>query len=137
MNVVEVGKLLTIASAYDNRTVSTESAVAWNEIIGYIDFDVAVEAVKYHFRTSTEYLMPAHIVTGARRVIEDIERQERRTRPALPRPPITLDLEQFDRDVQAAIVAERKRRAEAGIEPPPFCVRHPENQADSCERCKR
>lgn len=137
MNIVEVGKLLTIASAYDNRTVSKESAVAWNEVIGDIDFDVAVEAVKAHFRTSTDYLLPAHVVSGARRVREALEREERKSRPALPRPVITLDRERFDREVEAAILAERKRRAEEGIVSPMFCVRHPDQSARACRKCEQ
>jgi len=77
VNKVEVAKLLTRASAVDNRVVTEETVAAWHEVLEGVRYDAAVEAVNEHFKTSTEYLMPAHIITGARRVIERWERDAR------------------------------------------------------------
>lgn len=77
MNKVEVAKLLTRASAVDNRIVTEEGVTAWLELLGNVPYEFAVAAVNEHFKMSTEYLMPAHIITGARRARDRAERDER------------------------------------------------------------
>lgn len=77
MNKVEVAKLLTRASAVDNRHVTPETVEAWFEVLEGVRYDASVEAVNEHFKTSTEYLLPAHIISGARRVLERWERDAR------------------------------------------------------------
>lgn len=111
MNVVEAGKLLALASGFDNRTVTVEIAQLWHEVLEFVNYEDAQEALKEHFKTSGEYLMPFHIVQGSMRARDRRERLERISRPALPRPLITLDKAKFDRDVKAAIEAERVRKA--------------------------
>lgn len=64
MNKTEVAKLLTMASAIDNRTVGTETVEAWYMVIGDLDFDDATGVMFEHFRTSTEYLTPRQIIIG-------------------------------------------------------------------------
>lgn len=66
MTKLEVARLLTIASMVDNRTVAPETVEAWWEVIGHLDFEPARLALVQHRRDSTEYLLPAHIVKGAR-----------------------------------------------------------------------
>lgn len=86
MNRVEVSKLLTRASAIDNRIVTEETVAAWWELLGMVEYDLAVEAVNEHFRKSTDYLLPAHIIQGARIARDRRERDERRDRALMPRP---------------------------------------------------
>lgn len=74
MNLEEAAKLLGLAAARDNRTPSNAMALAWHEDLGDLDFDVAREALRQHYRTSTDYLMPVHV----RRLAEDVIREQRR-----------------------------------------------------------
>lgn len=103
MNLVETGQLLTVAAAFDNRHVTTETAVAWHEVLKDVDLQDALVAVREHHKSSTEYLMPAHVVAGARRERERRERELWKTMRQLERPPITFDRESFDREVQEQI----------------------------------
>jgi len=48
----------------------------WNTTIGDLDYADALAAVNMHFRESTDYLMPAHIRAGARRIREDRARRQ-------------------------------------------------------------
>jgi hypothetical protein len=72
VNKVDVAKLLTLASTVDNRTVAPETVEAWHRIINGITYAQAEVALWAHFRTSTAYLLPAHIMAGvanARRAV--------------------------------------------------------------------
>lgn len=64
MKKSEVLKLLTIASAFDSRRPTDEQIDAWYSVIGDLDYHDAEAAVREHYRRSTEWLMPAHIVEG-------------------------------------------------------------------------
>jgi hypothetical protein len=66
LDIRQVGMILAFVSLIDNRNVSDESILAWYELIKECDFDDAKGAVINHFRTSTEYIRPAHIISGAR-----------------------------------------------------------------------
>lgn len=77
MNKVEVAKLLTRASAIDNRIVTEEKVEAWFEVLARVPYEYAVAAVNDHFKESTEYLLPAHIVAGARRAQDRKQREDR------------------------------------------------------------
>lgn len=103
MNLVEAGQLLTVAAAFDNRHVTTDTALAWHEVLKDIEYQDALVAVREHHKTSTDYLMPGHIVAGARRERERREREMRKSMKALERAPITFDRESFDREVQEQI----------------------------------
>lgn len=61
MTFDEVVDLLTLIAARDNRTVGRATALAWQEDVGDLEFADAREAVRLHFRESTEWLMAAHI----------------------------------------------------------------------------
>lgn len=64
MKKSEVHKLLTIASAFDNRRPTDEQLEAWFSVIGHLDYSDAEIAVRNHFRDSTDWMLPAHIVHG-------------------------------------------------------------------------
>lgn len=66
MNLLETGKVLVLVAVVDNRTIDQATIAAWHDLIGALDFTDACEAVRAHRRTSTEYLLPAHVIAGVR-----------------------------------------------------------------------
>jgi hypothetical protein len=70
VNQAEVVKVVARIQAGDNRTVDEVTVAHWTEMIGHLRFEDALEAVVTHFRESTSYLMPAHVIANARRVSE-------------------------------------------------------------------
>lgn len=75
MDIKETGILLAKISLVDNREASAETILAWQEILVNTDFEDALQALLEHHRESTEYVKPAHIVQGAKRI--KIERKKR------------------------------------------------------------
>lgn len=61
-----MAKLLTVAASYDNRVVARETITAWYQLLQGYSYEEAVAALLRHFESSTEYLMPAHIISGIR-----------------------------------------------------------------------
>ena len=59
----QIVDLLTAISAYDNRKPNPASVMAWGKAaeLGRWTLAEAFDAVHWHFASSTEYLMPAHI----------------------------------------------------------------------------
>lgn len=70
MNRNEVIDLLTIIAAVDNRQVGQITVEAWLDAIGDLAFTDCREAVRQHRRTSTEWLMPAHVRDLVQRVVD-------------------------------------------------------------------
>lgn len=68
MNVDQVTALLARIQVLDNRQVDPLTIQAWEPLMAYVDYNLAVEAVNIHFQTSSEYLQPAHIVAGVKRL---------------------------------------------------------------------
>lgn len=68
MDIKQTGMILAFVSLIDNRQVSEEAILAWHELLRDVDFEHGKDAVTNHFRTSTEYIRPAHIIQGARLV---------------------------------------------------------------------
>lgn len=62
MNISEAGKLLAHISALDNRSFNEFTAVTWHGILKRYEFDEALRAVDEHFSSSTDWLLPAHLV---------------------------------------------------------------------------
>lgn len=63
MKPAEVIDLLTLAAAYDRRTVGQADVEAWRDAAnrGRWTYDEAREALQEHYATSTGFLMPGHI----------------------------------------------------------------------------
>jgi hypothetical protein len=80
----EAFQLLTLASARDGRKVSPSVAKVWAGDLARVDLDVAVEAATLHYRESSDWLMPAHVIRNARRVLEARERAARLRRQLEP-----------------------------------------------------
>jgi hypothetical protein len=83
MNIEQTSELLIVASAYDHRKLTAESITAWHDALKDIEYAYALEAVKMHFRISTEYLMPKHVRANAKIIAND---QKARDIPALEKP---------------------------------------------------
>jgi hypothetical protein len=68
MTPAEMARLLGFASTFDGRKVTDETVQAWLLVVGDIGMDVAVEAVRTHYKTQTRWVMPADIVAHDRAV---------------------------------------------------------------------
>lgn len=62
MSIEELTNLLVRIQVLDNRQVDQLTIEAWAPLMADVPYPAAVEAVNEHFRTSTAYLQPAHIV---------------------------------------------------------------------------
>lgn len=62
MSIDELTTLLARIQVLDNRQVDQLTIEAWAPLMAEVPYAAAVEAVNEHFRTSTAYLQPAHIV---------------------------------------------------------------------------
>lgn len=89
MEKSETAKILAKAALIDNRHIDRETVEAWHEAIGHIDYETAMAALTIHRRTSTEYLVPAHIASNLRRAREHRAIEANRMRaldPPQPQP---------------------------------------------------
>jgi hypothetical protein len=68
MNAEDVAKVLAKIRLGDNRETSREVLLEWIDNIGDLDFHDCIEAVRLHRRESTEYLTPAHVRAGVKRI---------------------------------------------------------------------
>jgi hypothetical protein len=84
MNEPEAFKLLTLASARDGRTVTQAVAKVWASDLDRVYLEDAVEALTMHYRESTAWAMPGHIIANVRRVREARERDARVRRALEP-----------------------------------------------------
>lgn len=67
----QAAELLTVACAYDSRRPDRARAIAWADALGDLDADDCVNAIRQHYRVSTEWVMPAHIRRLVRVIRED------------------------------------------------------------------
>lgn len=88
MSPADVIRLLAVIATFDNRRVEDSTIAAWSSVFDSTPwtFDQCREAVIRHFRDSTDYLQPAHVIRGARIVREEAEREVRRHRALNPLP---------------------------------------------------
>jgi hypothetical protein len=64
----EVARLLAAAAMFDYRKVEKADAQAWHFVLGDLEFDDAMQALRCHYAESTERLMPAHVRQGVRAI---------------------------------------------------------------------
>lgn len=102
MTKAEVALLLTAASGRDQRTIGDADVLAWHEDLADLDYELAREALRRHYRESTDRIMPAHVRRLARTI-----REERRGRE-LPSAARALP-SRFENDF------ERNVRVQSGI----------------------
>lgn len=62
MQVSEAAQLLLWAQGVDGRTLNELSARAWHQLIGHLDYEVALEAVQQHYREEHRWVMPADVL---------------------------------------------------------------------------
>lgn len=109
MNEPEAFQLLTLASARDGRTVTQSVAKVWAVDLERVDLRDAVEAATLHYRESDKWLMPSHVIAGARRVREARERESRKLR-ALPAGNVITMPSDFEEMSRRAIEQHRAER---------------------------
>lgn len=66
VTAVEAVALLAFASGHDHRKRDDDTAAAWAEALADINYEDARSVILNHYRTSTDWLMVAHIVNGVR-----------------------------------------------------------------------
>jgi len=66
----EMAKVLAKIQLGDNRQVDALVLEEWFDTLGHLLFVDAIAAVTEHRRTTSDWLTPAHIVAGVRRVKE-------------------------------------------------------------------
>lgn len=71
MNRAQVAELLTLITAFDRRTLGDADIVAWHSVLDDIEVTDAAEAVRRHYRTSSEWIMPADVRRGAAEVVRE------------------------------------------------------------------
>ena len=110
MRTAEVVQLLARIAAGDNRQVDEAAARYWQDIVGDLDYRDAVEAVRQHRMASTDYLQPAHVRQGVKRIREQRIDAHLKEIPPYPNPD----------DVAGAIAHDKawRRRLADGYEPP-------------------
>ena len=82
MTLEETVDLLTAAAAFDRRTVGEADAIAWHAAIGDLRFEDCRTAVVAHYTETTDWLMPAHVREGVRKI-----RDQRLRETEIPPPP--------------------------------------------------
>lgn len=104
MDEEQIGILLGKAAAFDQRTTGEADILAWMEAIpDDVAFDDALAAVTRHYRESTDFLRPAHLLEQVRKIRN--ERAEQRQSEALALP------SRFEADdIRDARVREAVRR---------------------------
>lgn len=97
MEIQQTAQLLALIRIGDNRTVDRTVVAAWHDLVHDLPLDDALEAVRAHRRESTDYLLPAHVIAGVKRI--------RGARLAAAPPP----LPDVDPDDVAAYQARRRQ----------------------------
>lgn len=116
MNIEQVALVLGKAAAVDNRDVGRAAVLAWNEIIGDLEFQDALAAVtRFRIESPGVYLEPGHVRRIAK-VIRD-ERRKGEVVKALPSVPQNPAGAERVRQVLAELAAKRAI-PEMGIERP-------------------
>lgn len=62
----EAFQLLTLASARDGRIVSQEMAKVWADDLSDVTLEEGIAAARDHYRESSAWLMPAHVLQHAK-----------------------------------------------------------------------
>lgn len=78
MNESETRMILAQASALDNRKVNDAMIIIWHTAFQGYAYDEVAWALRQHIQTSTEYLVPAHLI----RSINEKRHEYRRSNPS-------------------------------------------------------
>lgn len=80
MNIQETALVVGKIAVYDKRTFTEETVLAWHDVIGDLNYHDCLDAVTEHFRSSGDYLLPAHIRRTAKRYQEARELEQAKAR---------------------------------------------------------
>lgn len=111
MSAEELKKLLWRINSLDHRKLSDAVFKAWWPLMEHIEYADAVEAVNVHFRDSTAYLLPGHVVANAKRIVrarrdsEHAEDWRNDDKPGIPMPPRFFEAVDAARQATASLVA--------------------------------
>ena len=61
MKRAEIARLLTMAAAFDRRTLGEADVAAWHSVLDDLDFPEAESALKAHYADTREFVMPSDI----------------------------------------------------------------------------
>lgn len=80
MTLDDMRRVLAAVSVFEYRLGNPNLAVlqAWHAVLGDLDVNDALEAVRRYYATQTERIMPGHIRAG----VEQIQAERRRHQPA-------------------------------------------------------
>lgn len=87
MDMEQTSQLLAKAALVDNRKVTPEVIMAWAEPLRHVPLDAGMWALNRHRATSTEWLIPAHIVAGAREYRKWFRQQQAKQQAIAAAPP--------------------------------------------------
>jgi hypothetical protein len=62
VNKQETAQLLAWMQGVDGRVLNELSVLAWHQVVGDLDYDAALDAVREHYREESRYVMPADVV---------------------------------------------------------------------------
>jgi hypothetical protein len=85
MNRSESAQALSVAAAYDNRTIGETNVMAWADALADLRLTDVIDAIKAHYRDTTEFVQPAHIRPKVRNL-----RDRRIMDAVIPAPPAEL-----------------------------------------------
>lgn len=71
MTTAEAARLLTLAAAYDRRTIGEADATAWADALHGLRAADCAEAIRRHYRDSRDWIMPADIRHTVRKLRAD------------------------------------------------------------------
>jgi hypothetical protein len=82
VKATEAAALLTVAAAFDNRKPDADQAKVWALALDGLRFIDCRDAIVTHYQSSREWLMPADVIRGVKRL-----RRDRRHTPGTSRTP--------------------------------------------------
>ena len=110
----ETVDLLTVAAAFDQRTVGEGDAAAWHAVLGDLNFADAKQAVLGHYTDTRERVMPADIRSRVLAI-----RHRRLQDTEIPAEPLIALMD--DPPAYLAAVAPRTPPSQTGATQPPRC----------------
>lgn len=66
MNRAEVDLILSMAAAYDQRTIGEADSMAWEAIIGPLPYEACREAVIDYYRHNRDRIMPCDLIDAVK-----------------------------------------------------------------------
>lgn len=85
MEAINTASILEFLSLTDSRKISEDRILAWHQLIGHLDFDVAREAAHLAKQDDKiDWVEPKHILAKARVVAERLDAENRTKRALTP-----------------------------------------------------